>query len=1639
MFSFGQQEALAKTGGANKKKPSRRISLADRSRNDENAMPPMTPRGHRGPMGKGPLQNQQAFLQTAMPSAPAACPASTSPSRQGGSGGGGRGGGGGSTATQMVNQNFELKRRQQELESMVQSSEAATSQLQERNSQLQEQNRQLQEQNTRARAELEESNARADRASAEAEGLRGEAKSKSAEIAGLRRDAKMASTETASLRHDAKTASAEIASLKRKAETAKAESASLRREATAAVEEAASALGQTRAEAEAATARAEAAEKLGVQERKAVAQAEDAARKATKALKAEAAKAAKAAAAAKAATQAAATAKATAAAANQAAAAARASAAADVAAAASAAAAAAAQQAESENSLRRRSDVLSLAASLEALAAGGSAARTTDTSSQSTTGKKRGRGSATPGTGPRTTAVEPTDEVTAPAGTQSRSGGGTTGGGGGYVELPELTKGFCGFLAAYTAQGLPLDALVELIQTTPSAGGRGGVDNSDGVERGDVPPPPRVTATERAKKKSREATAVKLGKPTALVLPPPAAATATPAPAPVGDSLSADPADAAAAMTTPPESVVPTARPTTTRREMLNARRAEKEREAREKERIQEEKERERAERQREARKKRKQEAALQKAAEAAARQQADEARKKAAETEAATAAAAAAAAAAATAPAAVLSSPSVPSLSQEQEQEQEQRGETKPLRAHNTKSKRVKPVKQAPLPRQQAGQPHGQKRAVGGTEARNRKHSVNVSSSSSDAAPADKAELPNAASVHAVAAAAATTDLDEVGGAVVEEVPMPTGDIDDGFFCADVGGVGGSNSVGLIVGGGGGSGGGDGNGMVGAWSHQGDGSIAAVGSGSGAALDSGPGEKKKRGKGRSRKPEAVVEPLNMGARGVEGGESGDEGSGKESKKKKRRRSMRLVKAPVKFGDEEPGAGGPLIPEPKLDQSKGLAPKLELTLAGTAASGQGSESSGRDSSSVDNASVSHVPFSEGGTAAAATVATSAAIIPAAASQVAASASAETAKPTAEAAGGAGGAAAAAQHPSGRTTAEATASQQQAPPFAKRKPAALANSTKWIRANRFRGGATAATCATAGAAAAPPISRENHPKATSDFLAAAAAAAAAEGAATTSPTDSISATATAAKMAVDDLFDTAVLQLSAATPPSQQAAATKTVVGGGGGREKARWGCAGEGVPTGGERASKAKPNAWEVEVAVTEAVVAERLLPYGAEVTDGVTAKDIFEAASSRSWLGDGGGADGGPRGALTGVLATARVLMQKASGPGGASSLQSAVPPEAMRQFESFLTAIVATEACAMKHELRAGTEAGETVPPSAGAGVAAAAAKAAKAAGGKKKGVRFCAFDLSTVDMPTDAIEDSDAAAKEVAQCLTRVVASSKLLQEGMPKRASGAGGAGKAAAVADGGIGGGLASVVKAFMRGLKTVAGVAEPDSCPLVASARGACRELGTEISTEVVKRAAALLLESFEALEGGAEVAATRCPLRQRLAIMLSALIRFNLRTLLNPPPPKSLSSLHIADSTDKPRKVHEVILLVSEESKHASKKDAFDPTRDGAASAVLSRALRRLYKFSDKGAVEVMSSAEAFVADMKGKKRDIYGDEEKASRARLHSQSTVDIVAAIRARNFVLELLEFPGVELAVSQARGWGELERLSTELRK
>lgn len=795
-----------------------------------------------------------------MPSANVACPVSTSPSRQGAGGRagvGGGGSGGGAVATQMFNRNFELKRRQQELESMVQGCE--------------EKNTQLHQQNSKVQADLERANARADSAGAEA--------------AALRRDLKIA-------RVDAKSTSAEIEGLRRGAKTANAEIASLRRDVATARDEGARALDHARAEAGAATARAEAAELANVRaaeeldrvKKQAAAKAEDAARKAAKALKVEAAKTAKATAAAAAASKAAASATATAAAA-------------EIAAAASAA------EAEKERSQQQQqhgSELQSLAAGLKAIAAGGSE---TDMSSRPPKpGKKRGRVgtiSAAGGAGPgaQRTAKLPVMEIHHD---EYRA------------ELSELTTGFCKVLAAYTGQDLALDALLQLIDVTPSQV-KGGVVEGDDDEKCVLRALPSV-ALEGAKQKPRAA-AVKQEK-LALAVPavPPAKATATATTTATPPLAPAAPAAHPSVVGTPSESVVPTARPTTSRREMLNARLAQKEKEAKQKELIQEEQERKKAERQREARQKRKREAARAKVAE--------DARAKAVEAAAHQQAVEAAAREAALALSSAVPPPpphreheheqpqpqtqrqmhKQPQKQPQQKQKQNQEAEVqkKPPRVQHVKSRRAK---QAPAHKQREESP-----AKGAGRGAETSCCGQTTTGPLVVAPEVKPPLPNATLGAAVTSATDAeakptrdsevdsdriVDHDEMGG-VVEEVPMPTGDIGDGldFFCApaDVGGGG----IGLIVGGGGSDGGG--YGMVGAWPQlQGDPIAAAVDVDSGASAAV-PGEKRK-GKGSPRKVETFAKTVAKLATeaGSVGAADGDEvGGGKESKNK-RRRSMRWV------------------------------------------------------------------------------------------------------------------------------------------------------------------------------------------------------------------------------------------------------------------------------------------------------------------------------------------------------------------------------------------------------------------------------------------------------------------------------------------------------------------------------------------------------------------------------------------------------------------------------------------------------------------------------------------------------------------------------------------------------------------------
>ncbi|CAM9165280.1 unnamed protein product, partial [Scytosiphon promiscuus] len=155
------------------------------------------------------------------------------------------------------------------------------------------------------------------------------------------------------------------------------------------------------------------------------------------------------------------------------------------------------------------------------------------------------------------------------------------------------------------------------------------------------------------------------------------------------------------------------------------------------------------------------------------------------------------------------------------------------------------------------------------------------------------------------------------------------------------------------------------------------------------------------------------------------------------------------------------------------------------------------------------------------------------------------------------------------------------------------------------------------------------------------------------------------------------------------------------------------GCDGAAAKPGGERASrisKARAELTTSEVAAVGGAAAmaavemvkERVLPFEAELASGLTARDILEAASARSWTTRE--VEEGPRGVLTGVLATAQALMEKHTkgSVAQASPSFSAVPSEMARNLDSLLASIVATEACAMRHELRAATEAGETIPTS-------------------------------------------------------------------------------------------------------------------------------------------------------------------------------------------------------------------------------------------------------------------------------------------------------------------------------------------------
>ncbi|CAM9194461.1 unnamed protein product, partial [Choristocarpus tenellus] len=416
------------------------------------------------------------------------------------------------------------------------------------------------------------------------------------------------------------------------------------------------------------------------------------------------------------------------------------------------------------------------------------------------------------------------------------------------------------------------------------------------------------------------------------------------------------------------------------------------------------------------------------------------------------------------------------------------------------------------------------------------------------------------------------------------------------------------------------------------------------------------------------------------------------------------------------------------------------------------------------------------------------------------------------------------------------------------------------------------------------------------------------------------------------------------------------------------------------------------------------------------------------------------------PGGVSAGVLAAALMLAEKESEGrlafgtplGGAGEL-----------FRPLLQAVVSAEASAVESG-RVGTD--DDQPKSWGGKGRGGDDIGGGSGGGVKavRRVRFRHFDLSSVDMPFNGDSSSCEPVKTVIGHLE------KLIQEEDSLRSS---------LLCDSG-GNHAASSWILFLQGLHTIASfdslgsmgdsnedlggglVPRPTSC-LTEEVRAACCAIGSPEATKgLVCAAAAFLLKELRPLgddvrvgslgsvnEGKVQeseegVAIIQSPLRQRLAGFISALIRFHLRRLLNPPPPSSSSrsdfdAIHsqqceMTEGVPCGRKVHEIIQLVPNPECGANGNGA---VMDGAVSSVLTHAMHVLYCYTTLDSEQVMAEAETFVkANIRTYKR---VDWDNAATKNLMQVSQV--LAAVRARTFVLSLLNWEGLEEAVGRGGGW------------
>eukprot|EP00752_Nemacystus_decipiens_P002951 g2742.t1 len=373
----------------------------------------------------------------------------------------------------------------------------------------------------------------------------------------------------------------------------------------------------------------------------------------------------------------------------------------------------------------------------------------------------------------------------------------------------------------------------------------------------------------------------------------------------------------------------------------------------------------------------------------------------------------------------------------------------------------------------------------------------------------------------------------------------------------------------------------------------------------------------------------------------------------------------------------------------------------------------------------------------------------------------------------------------------------------------------------------------------------------------------------------------------------------------------------------------------------------------------------------------------------------------------------------------------------------ESVSAALADAEACVLKHdEMRA----------------AVAGHQGRSAHAGGRKMVRLCAFDFSTVGLPLDTTVGSGRQAEEVVRSLERVIGAQHDLHEAL-RVCSGAGD-GSEGGGGDGGGGNGLATW-RVLLRQLHAAAASASCGAGIVKGASSLAPRGEegggggggggGVEIfgvrarETETSNAARVLVgeLEPLERLEGP-----IHSPLRNRLASMLSSLIRFTLRIRLDAPPERLTRAPEVLPPDGDPSAQEERRRAGMPPPTHFSKvhKLVDIPDTDATLGAAFSKALLRLEGFSGEVAAHIFAAAEAFessdhtASTSTGSRLcEKDGCRERVESARQLVLAAADVVDAVRARKFVLSLLEFEGVQEAIVEAGGWGSVESWASTLRK